>query len=113
MALSNLTGQTPGTVLTLDEFDPLLDLGASCDQTVRQGTIYGLNPDGSGTGNIVPDGSGTGNIVPDDNLTVQSGQQNIVRAGAGDIVVPHVNGDTVLFVCVVNSAQDLTAQLVS
>jgi hypothetical protein len=103
MALSNLTGQTPGTVLTLDEFDPLLDRGASCDQTVRQGTIYGLNPDGSGTGNI----------LPDDNLTVQSGQQNIVRAGAGDIVVPHVNGDTVLFVCVVNSAQDLTAQLVS
>ena len=103
MALSNLTGQTPGTVLTSEQFSPLLDRGASCDQTVRQGTINGLNPDGSGTGNI----------VPDDNLTVQSGQQNIVRAGAGDVVVAHVNGDTVLFVCVVNSAQDLTAQLVS
>ncbi len=104
--LTNLTGQAVGTVLTTAQFNPVLDKGASCDMTVRQGTIYGLeSPSGHGTGLIAPIGV---------NLALRAGQQNIVRAGEADKVAPpYVNGQTVLFVRVVTSAGDLTAKLVT
>jgi hypothetical protein len=112
-ALTNLTGQTVGTVLTTIQFSPVLDDGAFCDQTVYQGTISGLGPSGNGAGVIAPIGANLGTLYPS---LVEGNRHplNLVRAAELDRTLPpYSNGQTVKFICVVTSAGDLTARLVT
>lgn len=123
--LANLVGQSVGAVLTSAQVQLFLDNGASSDYTVRQGVISGMS---NGTAGI---GSG-GNITPSsfdettetntpDNQAATPGDahgseavsQNIVQFEGNSLLVNHVNGDTVKYICVITSAGDIDGRYVS
>jgi hypothetical protein len=132
--LSNLTGQSAGTVLTTAQISLFLDNGAYSDYTVRQGVITGMSNGtaltGSG-GEITPSVDETVDVetrTPDNQtaptVTGQAGgshdtgvseatSQNIVRFDGAALKVNHSVGDTVLYICVRTSAGDIVGKYVS
>jgi hypothetical protein len=123
----NLTGYNVGDELSLQDAEyvigPLIgdspygpnrggDRGAQADYFVHQGIISGLNPDGSGTGNILPTDADLSTVFPS-LVTGTRKPLNIVRAGQSDRVVEHINGDSVLFVIIADSSGTLTARFVT
>jgi hypothetical protein len=115
--LTNLTGQSVGNVLLPTQISIALDNGATCDYTVRQGVISGMGDGialiGSG-GRITPSTfDETTETKTPDTAGPEAKSVNLVRFDGSALKVNHANGDTVLYVCVINSAGDIVGKYVS
>jgi len=131
--LTNLVGQSDSTVLTNTQIQLFLENGASSDYTVRTGVIGGMSNGTplTGSGGYITPSDGfdeTTETNTADNQTAVAGDYNFpslhnerpeaksvdqVRFDGSALKVAHVNGDTVLYICVITSAGDISAKYVS
>ncbi len=140
--LANLTGQSESAVLNNTQIQLFLDNGSYCDYTVRKGIIGGMSNGTALTGSggyITPDANfdeTTETGAPDNasapviapnpesalgpvtgSTTQAKGPEavslNQVRFDGQALKVNHVNGDTVLYICVITSAGDIVGKYVS
>ncbi len=140
--LANLTGQSESAVLNNTQIQLFLDNGSYCDYTVRKGIIGSMSNGTALTGSggyITPDANfdettETGArdnasapvIAPNPesalgpvtgSTTQAKGPEavslNQVRFDGQALKVNHVNGDTVLYICVITSAGDIVGKYVS
>jgi|SRR5271166_5752672 len=114
---TDLVGQSAGNVLLSSQIKLYLDNGASSDYTVRQGTVHGMANGAALTGSggyITPSSfDETTETTTPDTAGPEAKELNQVRFDGAALKIAHVNGDTVLYICVIDSAGDIVGKYVS